>query len=283
MSTLTIKMNFSLAYSPCPNDTFIFDALANRKLASSFDFDIMLHDVQELNKLAIEQQFDVTKISFAVYPFIAAHYQILEAGAALGFNCGPLLISKKIYEAKSEVINALKIGIPGVHTTANLLLSIAFPDAINRVPMLFSAIEDAVLQQELDAGLIIHENRFTYEAKGLNKIIDLGEFWQSSFNFPIPLGCIVVRRSLPEDVKQAINDQIRASLSQAKKNSADTMNYVKQHASELSEEVMQQHIDLYVNDFSLSLAEQGKNAINFLFQKGHEVGLLPVVEKRIFL
>lgn len=276
-------MQLSLAYSTCPNDTYIFEAIANNKIVNDFQFSISLADVQELNNKAIERSYDVSKISFAAYPFISADYQILDSGSALGFNCGPLLITKTNYAAENDQINNLNIGIPGKLTTANLLLSIAYPHANQKKEMLFSDIEDALLNNKIDAGLIIHENRFTYESKGLKNIIDLGEFWQNNFHFPIPLGCIVVKRSLPESVKQEINEQIKLSILHAKNDLQSAMSYIKEHAQEMSEDVMKQHIHLYVNDFSLSLGEVGRSAIDFLFQKGNEVGLLPKIVGETFI
>jgi 1,4-dihydroxy-6-naphthoate synthase len=276
-------MQISLAYSPCPNDTYIFEAIANHKVAQDIQYSISLADVQELNMSALDNKFDVSKISFATYPLIAADYQILDAGSALGFNCGPMLIAKENYTPDDQQINRLNIGIPGKLTTANLLLSIAYPHAIQKKEMLFSDIEDAILNNKIDAGLIIHENRFTYESKGLKKIIDLGEYWQENFHFPIPLGCIVVKRSLPEIVKKNINEQIKQSILYAKTDIQSAMPYIRENAQEMNEDVMMQHIKLYVNDFSLSLGEVGKSAINFLFQKGYEVGLLPEMKVSAFI
>lgn len=276
-------MKFSLAYSPCPNDTYIFEALAHHRIREQFDYDIDLKDVQELNQDAIKGKYDISKISFAAYPFIADDYEILDAGAALGFDCGPLLIARDKMQPDELAINRLKIAIPGVNTTANLLFSIAYPQAINKVEMLFSQIEDAVLSGEVDAGIIIHENRFTFQQKGLYQIMDLGQHWQQKYRLPIPLGCIVVRRSLPENLKLEIEFQIRKSLQNSKKNEREAMPYIKQHAQAMDYSVMRQHIDLYVNDYTASLGEYGRKAILFLFEKGHELGLLPKINTNIFV
>ena len=272
-----------IGFSPCPNDTFIFDALVNNKLEDSESLDVYMADVDELNRKALNADLDITKLSFGVLAEASNQYQVLDAGSALGFGCGPLLISKNPISPDASEINHLKIGIPGKTTTANLLLSMAFPEAKNKVVMLFSEIEEAVLSGKIDAGLIIHENRFTYHERGLNKIIDLGEYWEKRTGLPIPLGCIVVKRSLPENLKKAIGNSIRNSVVFAFANREGTMQYVSEHAQEMSQDVMKQHIALYVNEYSISLGEKGRAAIERLMLEGKNAGLIPEVCEPLFV
>ena len=273
----------NIGFSPCPNDTFIFDALVNNKLENSELLDVFMADVDELNRKALRADLDITKLSFGVLAEASNLYQVLDAGSALGFGCGPLLISKNPIASNASEINRLKIGIPGETTTANLLLSMAFPEAKNKVVMLFSEIEESVLSGKIDAGLIIHENRFTYHERGLNKIIDLGEYWEKRTGLPIPLGCIVVKRSLPENQKKAIGKSIRNSVEFAFANREGTMHYVAEHAQEMSQDVMKQHIALYVNEYSISLGEKGRAAIERLMLEGKNAGLIPEVCEPLFV
>jgi len=272
-----------IGFSPCPNDTFIFDALVNNKLENSEQLDVFMADVDLLNRKALKSELDVTKLSFGVLAAASNQYQVLDAGSALGFGCGPLLISKNPIAPDASQINQLKIGIPGETTTANLLLSMAFPEAKNKVVMLFSDIEEAVLSGKIDAGLIIHENRFTYHERGLNKIIDLGEYWEKRTGLPIPLGCIVVKRTLPESQKIDIGKSIRSSVEHAFANREGTMKYVSEHAQEMSQDVMKQHIALYVNEYSISLGEKGRAAISRLMLEGKNAGLIPDVCEPLFV
>jgi 1,4-dihydroxy-6-naphthoate synthase len=273
----------NIGFSPCPNDTFIFDALVNNKLANSEMLDVYMADVDELNRKALNADLDITKLSFGVLAEASKQYQVLDAGSALGFGCGPLLISKNPISPDASEINRLRIGIPGETTTANLLLSMAFPEAKNKVVMLFSEIEEAVLSGKIDAGLIIHENRFTYHERGLNKIIDLGEYWEKRTGLPIPLGCIVVKRTLSESQKIVIGKSIRNSVEYAFANRDGTMKYVSEHAQEMSKDVMKQHIALYVNEYSISLGEKGRSAIERLMLEGKNAGLIPEVFEPLFV
>jgi len=262
-------MTLSLGFSPCPNDTFIFDALVNSKFdRNGTSFSVQLADVEQLNKMAIEGVLDVTKLSFGVIPEVSDKYQILDAGSALGRGCGPLLISREYIPADHEVLSQLKIAIPGRKTTANLLLSMAFPGIWQKEEMLFSEVEGAVLSGKVDAGLIIHENRFTYQSKGLKKLIDLGEYWENKTNMPIPLGCIAIRRSLPDKLKKDVSVLIRKSIQSAFDHPEAPMDYVAAHSQEMSKEVMKKHIALYVNDYSLSLGNKGTEAIRLLLETG---------------
>jgi 1,4-dihydroxy-6-naphthoate synthase len=276
-------MDLTLGFSPCPNDTFIFDNWVNGKLADNvLQVSPTLADVEQLNAMAKTAVLDVTKISFGVYPFIADKYQILDAGSALGFGCGPLLISKRDLNLSDFENNDLTVAIPGFSTTANLLLSLALPNIKNKVEVVFSDIENAVLSGKVDAGLIIHENRFTYQKLGLRKIIDLGEYWESLYNLPIPLGCIVVKRTLSDAVKIQINAAIKKSVEVAFENPMGTMDYVAQHAQTMEYAIMQQHIDLYVNKYSISLGNEGHKAIEKLFSVGKDNGLFELDMESIF-
>lgn len=279
-----MNMELSLGFSPCPNDTYIFEALINGKVKSDLSFKEILADVQQLNNMAFENELDLTKISFAAYPKASPNYQILNSGSALGRNCGPLLISNK--EADLDLFKSKKnarIAIPGFATTANLLLNIAFPYHQNKIELVFSDIEQAVIDGYVDYGLIIHESRFTYRSKGLYKVLDLGEFWESEYQLPIPLGCIAVKRSLPQEVKLEADQKIKASLQNANANPESAMDYIRAHAQEMDEKVMLQHIHLYVNRFTINLGDEGKNAIRFLFEKGHELGFLSAPDLPIFI
>lgn len=258
-------MKLTLGFSPCPNDTFIFDALVNKKIdTQGFDFDVVLEDVQTLNNWANEGRLDISKLSFPAFFKNAEHYACLSAGSALGKGVGPLLIAKTMVNVPD--IAHCKIAIPGENTTANFLLNFAFPTALNRIPMLFSKIEDAVLHGEVDLGVIIHENRFTYQQKGLVKVLDLGEHWETKTGKAIPLGCIAIKRSLPQDVTQKINDLIKASLQYAYTHYPTLSDYVIGYAQEMDEAVMRQHIELYVNEFTLELGETGREAIEEFYQ-----------------
>lgn len=275
-------MTLTLGFSTCPNDTFIFDAAVHNKIdTEGIVFDLVLGDVEELNKKAFEGEIDITKLSYHAYAYASMNYVLLNSGSALGNNNGPLLISKKkIYP---DEINDLKIAIPGKYTTANLLLGIAYPQAKNKIPYLFSDIETALLDNEVDAGLIIHENRFTYEAKGLKKIIDLGEYWENLTQMPIPLGGIVINRKHSKELQLKVSNIIKRSIEYAYKNPNSSLNYIKQYAQEMDAKVMKKHIDLYVNDFSIDLGKQGKLAIKTLYNEASERNLIPEILDNIFI
>jgi 1,4-dihydroxy-6-naphthoate synthase len=263
-------MKLTLGFSPCPNDTFIFDALVNKKIdTEGFEFDTLLADVESLNQWGLEGKLDITKLSFPAFFKSLGHYTLLNAGSAIGKGVGPLLISDAQYELSEEEINQASIALPGVNTTANLLFSFAYPEAKDKKFMIFSAIEDALINKEIDLGVIIHENRFTFQQKGLLKVKDLGEYWEEKMELPLPLGGIAINQSLKRTTALKINELIRKSLAFAFSNYPIIPDYVKQHSQEMSEDVMRQHIDLYVNDYSLDLGEEGKLAIESL----HEVFL----------
>ena len=254
-------MKFSLGFSPCPNDTFIFDALVNKKIdTQGLDFEVHLEDVQTLNNFALENRFDFSKISYGVMPLLLETHTLLNSGGAMGNGVGPLLICKDPHITPDEV-NHLRIAIPGKNTTAYLLFSYAYPDAKNISFYVFNEIESAVLSGEVDAGVIIHENRFTYAQKGLYKITDLGAEWETKTKSPIALGGIVASNRIPKPIMQQVDQLIAKSVAYAFNSYPSISEYVSCNAQEMSEAVMRQHIDLYVNDFSSDMGETGKNAI----------------------
>ena len=262
-------MKLSLGFSPCPNDTYIFDALAHQKIdTEGLEFDIVFADVETLNNNAHHEDLDITKLSYHAYAYMSRNYQLLTSGSALGRGCGPLLISKG--EIPRSKIEFCLVGIPGKLTTANFLLSLAFPEAATKKEYVFSEIENALLSEAIDIGVIIHENRFTYQAKGLKKIIDLGEWWEKKYQLPIPLGGICVRRNFDTDLKQKINRVLKRSVEFAMNNPEQTMDFVRKHSQEMEEEVMKKHIQLYVNDFTVDLGAEGKNAVEKLYEVAME-------------
>jgi len=263
-------MQLTLGFSPCPNDTFIFDALVNKKIdTEGFDFEVHLEDVQTLNQWAMAGRLDLSKISYGVLPLVLESYQLLDAGGALGKGVGPLLIAKSpISPAR---LPECTVAIPGQQTTAHLLFSLAYPNAGKKQFMVFSSIEDAVLSGQVDCGVIIHENRFTYQQKGLVKLADLGEFWEATTGAPIPLGGILAKKDLAPGIAQKINELIRKSLEYAFQHYPSLPDYVRQHSQEMDEQVMRQHIDLYVNNYSLGLGKDGVKAVKTLLKTYAEI------------
>jgi 1,4-dihydroxy-6-naphthoate synthase len=268
-------MKLSLGFSPCPNDCFMFDAIVHQRIdLEGLAFDVVMDDVEALNRRAFSGDIAITKLSYYALAHCADRFALLDAGSALGRGCGPLLISKREISPRELSAGALRIAIPGVYTTANFLLHLAFPAARDRTALVFSEIEAAVLVGRFDAGLIIHENRFTYEARGLRKIVDLGEFWEESTGAPIPLGGIVVRRELPLDVQLAANRIMRRSVEFAFAHPDASRDFVRAHAQEMSEDVMRRHIELYVNDYSIDLGTDGRRAVELLFERAAAVGVI---------
>ncbi len=277
-----MNKKLTIGFSPCPNDTFIFDALVHHKIdTEGLDFEVYLGDVEDLNNKAFNQELDITKISYHAYGYLTNNYVLLNAGSALGKGCGPLLV--KSSKVESFKLEDAKIAIPGKMTTANFLLSIAHPDAKNKVEMLFSDIEDAVINGEVDAGLIIHENRFTYQDRGLEKIIDLGEYWENTTGHLIPLGGIIIKRELPIATIQKVNRILRKSIEYAYKNPESPLEYMQCNAQEMNKEVMMQHVELYVNKYSIDLGEEGKGAITQMFNLAQEKGIIPKISNKLFV
>lgn len=279
-------MKLSLGFSPCPNDTFIFDALIHKKIdTEGLDFEVFFDDVETLNKKVFRNEPDISKLSFHAFAYATENYALLDAGSALGFGVGPLLISKSdAYTAgrlKTDSAD-LRVGIPGKYTTANFLLSLAFPELVNKKEMLFSEIESSLIDGSIELGLIIHENRFTYEQKGLLKVMDLGDFWEKETGEPIPLGGIVINRRIAPEIQAKVNRLIRKSVEYAFANPTSAIGFIKQHAQAMEEEVMYKHIDLYVNEFSLSLEGRGKNAVRTLFSKARKLKVIPETEIPLF-
>jgi 1,4-dihydroxy-6-naphthoate synthase len=269
-------MKLTLGFSPCPNDTFIFDAMVNGKIdTKGITFDYVMEDVETLNKWAEEGKLDITKLSYNTFLHTVQQYALLHSGSALGKGVGPLLIAKQPIEL--DQIDTLKIAIPGFNTTANLLLSLAFPNAKNKTAIVFSEIEQAVLSGEYDAGLIIHESRFTYKQKGLVKLMDMGDWWEQNINAAIPLGGIVMKRSLGSGLCAVVDGMIKQSLALSWKNYPKLSPFVTQNAQEMKEQVMRQHIDLYVNEYSTDLGPVGVQAISELFNRAAAAGMIEAV------
>ncbi|MBC7916091.1 MAG: 1,4-dihydroxy-6-naphthoate synthase [Pyrinomonadaceae bacterium] len=277
-------MKLTLGFSPCPNDTFIFDALIHHKIdTEGLEFEVFFDDVETLNQKAFQAQLDITKLSFHAFAYVVDKYVLLDAGSALGFGVGPLLISNNhISDLKSSFSN-LRVGIPGKYTTANFLLSLAYPQLTNKVEMLFSDIEGALLNGEIDLGLVIHENRFTYQDKGLHKVSDLGEYWEMETGGAIPLGGIFINRQLPEEIKLKVNRVLQRSVEFAFANPKSGMDFIRSHAQAMDEAVMYKHIELYVNKYSIDLGQEGRKAIELLFEKAGALGLIPEVKEELFL
>ncbi|GAB4449497.1 MAG: 1,4-dihydroxy-6-naphthoate synthase [Bacteroidales bacterium] len=276
-------MKFHIGLSPCPNDTFMFDAWVNSKidLPSEHTFDFYFADIKSLNQLASNNEPDVTKISVFAAGQLINEYELLTSGAAIGYKNGPIIISKrKIYP---DEIPYAKIGIPGFNTTANLLLQLFYKPFQVPKEYFFNEIEESVLSNEIDAGVIIHETRFTYQKKGLKKIIDLGEKWESVYSFPLPLGVIAVKRSLPKEVKKIINSLMSQSVRYATLYPEQSVEFIKQHAQETADDVIKQHIQLYVNDSSIEINQKGKEAIKKMFDEGVRLHLLPQSTLNIFI
>ncbi len=271
-----------IGFSPCPNDTFIFYALLHSKVEmEGLSFEPYISDVEDLNRKAFAEELPVTKLSFHTFFHLQNKYRLLTSGAALGRGCGPLLISKE--KIGEEEIKNKRVAIPGKYTTANFLLQIFFPVVREKVEMVFSEIESALLNKEVDAGVIIHENRFTYEKKGLLKIADLGERWEKETGHAIPLGGIAVSRKLDEATQQKINRVMNRSVEYAWKHKEEVIPFVKKYSQEMSEEVMWQHIHLYVNEFTTELGETGKVAVTEMQKYEMENGVIAVEEENIFV
>lgn len=289
-------MKLTLGFSPCPNDTFIFDALIHHKIETEgLEFEVSYEDVETLNNKAFNGDLDITKLSYHAFAYAAKDYELLDAGSALGFGVGPLLITKDAKMAEQlqallrdgvalpDVLAGLRVGIPGKFTTANFLLGLAFPQLQNKEELIFSDIESSLLEGHIDLGLIIHENRFTYAQKGLHKVVDLGDYWEGKTGFPIPLGGIVVKRTLDPALKLQLNRLVAESVRFAFANPKSGLAYIKEHAQEMEEEVVYKHIELYVNAYSENLGDEGRKAIQYLFDQAKELNIVPTSTEKIFL
>ena len=275
-------MKLTLGFSPCPNDTFIFDALIHNKIdTEGLEFEVVFDDVETLNQKALRGELDITKLSFHAFAYVANKYALLDAGSALGFGVGPLLISKNQFQGE---LNAdLKVGIPGKYTTANFLLGIAYPHLQNKEIMVFSEIEAALIDEKIDLGLIIHENRFTYQDKGLSKIVDLGDYWEKLTGCAIPLGGIVINRNLDREIQLKVNRLVRQSVEYAFAHPKSCIEFIREHAQEMDEAVMYKHIELYVNKYSINLGQEGRKAIDTLFTLAQERNLIPAVQQNLYI
>ncbi len=267
-------MELSLGYSPCPNDTFVFDALVHGRVeAVGLRFRERLEDVETLNRLARGAELDVTKISYGAIPHLLGDYVLLRSGGALGRGCGPLVVAREPMSVRD--LRGARIAIPGRLTTANLLLRLFDPGLPEGVERVYSDIIPAVARGEVDAGLIIHESRFTYPEHGLVCLQDLGEWWEGETGLPIPLGGILARRALGEGTVRAVEDAVRRSVEHAFAHPGDSLPYTRAHAQEMDESVMRRHIELYVNDFSRDLGGEGEGAVRELFDRGRAAGVIP--------
>ncbi|MBE0642164.1 MAG: 1,4-dihydroxy-6-naphthoate synthase [Bacteroidales bacterium] len=268
-----MSTSLSLHYSPCPNDTFIFAGLSGGRIDSQgLSFDVRLADVEELNHRAMRGEADVIKVSYHTFLYLSQDYVLLDAGSALGKGVGPLVISREPYSM--DDLRNLRIAIPGEYTTANLLLKLFGGPGLDTTSMVFSDVEDAVLSGKFDAGVIIHENRFTYALRGLRKVADLGEYWEQKTGLPIPLGGIVARRSLGIEMLGTLEGMIRESIRWAAQYPELALPYIREHAQEMDEQVMKEHIGLYVTEYSLSLGDEGRAAIQAMFSMASERGLI---------
>ncbi|NOY64017.1 MAG: 1,4-dihydroxy-6-naphthoate synthase [Nitrospirae bacterium] len=275
-------MELSIGFSTCPNDTFIFYALVNNKIdTKGMRFHAILKDVEELNSLAFRGTLDITKVSYHTVGYILDEYCLLRSGGALGRGCGPLLVARERLSPQS--LRDKKIAIPGVYTTAHLLLKLYDPDIARQVvAMPFFEIMRSLQKGDVDAGLIIHEGRFTYPSYGLKEIVDLGQWWEEVTGLPIPLGGIVAKRFLGKDRLLEIEKLIIKSIDYAYSHPEEVMPYIKSHAQEMEEEVIKQHISLYVNEFSLDPGEEGIKSIEYLLKRAAEIGILPHSKKPVF-
>ncbi len=277
----------TLGFSPCPNDTFIFDAMVNHKMDTGLlQYDYVMEDVETLNQWAFEGKLAITKLSYNTLLKVNDKYALLDSGSALGRGVGPLVICKAGHEPAGDLtayLNQARIAIPGLHTTANLLFSLAFPEAKNKTEVLFSEIEEQVLQGAFDCGLVIHESRFTYQQRGLEKLVDMGDWWEQVSGSAIPLGGICIRRDIPLETAKQVEQQIRESLQLSWNNYPELSGFVTANAQEMEEAVMRQHINLYVNEYSTSLGAEGRNAVDTLFAKAKDNGLISPPAQSIYL
>lgn len=282
-------MVYTVGFSPCPNDTFIFDAMVNGKIdTKGIQFEYKLEDVETLNRWAMGRKLDITKLSFNTILQTFSQYSLSDSGSALGRGVGPLLITKNQiafddFDALGKFLQNASIAIPGANTTANLLLNLAFPDAKNKTEIIFSDIEKEVLAGKFDCGLVIHESRFTYAQRGLYKLLDMGEWWEALTKAAIPLGGICISKEIPRDIAITIEQLIRESVQYSWNNYPQLSDFVKNNAQEMEEVVMRKHIELYVNEYTYSLGMVGKRAIDTLLEKAAKAHLINIMPEDIYL
>lgn len=273
----------TIGISSCPNDTFMFDAIYNKRIdLKGIDFEFVIEDIEQLNEKVLNQSLDVSKLSYHAYATAMDNYQLLDGGSALGRNCGPLLIAKAPLKIE-ELSGQETVAIPGIHTTANLLTTIAFPKLVHKTPVLFSEIEKAITEGKFDLGLIIHESRFTYASKGLFKVVDLGEYWEENTGKPIPLGGIAIKRNLSHDIKKVVNNIVKESVTYAFMHPEKSKAFTKSFAQEMDDDVIEKHIKLYVNEYSKDLGATGREAIIYLYNRMNQLNLLNKKPKNIFI
>jgi 1,4-dihydroxy-6-naphthoate synthase len=285
---LATTQTLTLGFSPCPNDTFIFDAMVNGAMdTGNLAFDYVMEDVETLNQWAFEGKLDITKLSYNTLLKVTDKYALMDSGSALGRGVGPLVICTAATAAgitdPEHFFSNAKMAIPGINTTANLLFSLAYPAAKNKMEVLFSEIEARVLSGEFDCGLVIHESRFTYQQRGLEKLMDMGDWWEKTSGSAIPLGGICIRRDIPVDAAREVESLIRRSLELSWDSYPELSAFVKNNAQEMEEEVMRKHIDLYVNEYSTTLGTEGRKAVDTLFAKAMEHGLIQSTASDIYL
>lgn len=267
-------MAITLGFSPCPNDTFIFHGLVSGRLAlPDTEIRTCLHDVETLNEMAFKEELDVTKLSFYAWLKVRDHYRLLSSGGALGYGCGPVVIARKMIDLQDPA--GCRVALPGVWTTAHLLFQLWAPRTIERVFTTYDRIFGMLNSGEADCGAIIHESRFTFEQQGFKALIDLGAWWEEQTGLPIPLGCIAAHRRLPQDRMDQLEENIRESINQARANPGQTLPYIRTHAQEMTLDVLQAHIDTFVNDFSLDLGPRGRAAISELENRARLAGIIP--------
>lgn len=270
----------TLGYSPCPNDTFLFHALANQRIKTPlFDFDVQHHDITSLNQLAFQSKLDLTKVSFFTFGHIRKQYALLPVGSALGKGYGPLILTSPHAQGDPQ---SWKIGLPGPHTTAYLLTQLLLPTVKETVFLPFNQIISQMEKGELDAGVIINESRFTYEAHGLTLYKDLGEWWFQTTQLPLPLGCICISRQFSGEQREQLSQMVRSSLEYAYQHPNESLQYIQDHAQESDEAVIKQHIELYVNEYSSDLGKEGKRAIQYLLDQAEKHGLIPPAQDSLF-
>jgi 1,4-dihydroxy-6-naphthoate synthase len=279
---------FTLGFSPCPNDTFIFDSMVNGKMdTGGLQFDPVLEDVETLNRMAAKEVLDITKLSYHAYLHLADKYILLDSGSALGRGVGPLLLGKQAQNLDQASLEAYlqtaRIAIPGKNTTANLLFTLAFPGATNKTEVVFSEIEEQVLNGTFDCGLVIHESRFTYAAKGLHQWMDMGAWWEQTTGAAIPLGGICIRRNIPAEIALRVQNLIRTSLELSWKSYPELSGFVTDNAQEMEPAVMRQHIQLYVNQFTLSLGAEGRHTVQQLFGYAGRRGIVGSVPEPLIM